>query len=314
LETAAAQRPPWGDIPEEVIDWARAAFASCNEDVTATLSRVPNIAEEALDLRFIAKLSEFAIPRVLGGGWTVQIDTHFLGGGHHLGTWEVADIGIIVRVRDPAGVRSRKVALLQSKRLYPIRGTVREETASDYLTGMARLDDPEDELVSIARRRTFTFTSSSRYRQLDRRGHQIGAIDNYERNAGLRVYYHLYNPWQVPYRQQVPLVEYVRHDGPPELGARVVPAASVHGVLGTVKHREPSLGDIGEIADVPRYGWPLESFVAEELLRCREGDVVPDRSDTRLRRLFGERTGPIAAAIAITIEAPVALAEAGVGG
>lgn len=307
MELTAAPRPPWSAIPSEVIDWARAAFASCNEDASALITRVPNISEQSLDHRLIAKLDDFAIPRVVAGGWTVEIETHFLGGGRHFGTWEVADIGIIVRVRDPSGVRIRKVALLQSKRLYPVRGTVREETVSDFVTGFARLDDPEDELVSIARRRTYNFTLNSRYRELDRHSQQINVINDYERDAGLTVYYHFYNPWQIPASQRVPVREHVRHAGQPELGIRVVQAALVHNALGSIRHREPSLAEIGQVDGIPRFGWRLEKFVADELLGCREGDEIRSSSDVRLRRLFGERTGPIAAAIGVTLESPAVL-------
>lgn len=275
--------PPWSLIPSEVIDWARTVFGACNEETSALLTRVPNISEESLDHQFIAKLGEFSIPRAVAGGWVVDVETHFLGGGRHFGRWEVADLGIIVRVRDPSGVRFRKVALLQSKRLYPLRGGVREETASDFITGFARLDDPEDELVSIQRRRTYNFTPKSRYREIDRHGRQIGVIDSYVRDAGLSVYYHLYNPWQVPATQRVPVSDYARPEGLPELGSRVIPAELVHDVLHGISHREPTLGEIGEIKDVPRFGWRLESFVADELLGCRQGDsfrvaAMPDSS------------------------------------
>ncbi len=295
---------PWASLPIEVIEWARAAFSECNRESTAAISQAPNLPEPALDQGWIASLAKYAVPRVVGPGWIVRIDTHFLGGGHHFGSWEVADIGIIVRLRDPSGTWVRKVALLQSKRLYPTRGTVRQETQSDYLIGFARLDDPEDELLSLAKRRTYSFTHRSRYRELVRGSHQVGAIQAYEREAGLKVYYHLYNPWQVPFSQRVPVSEYVRREGLPELGIRVVPAALMHDLLGSISRAEPSLGDLLDTIELPPFGWRLEAFVADELLTCREGDSVPDRNDVRLRRLFGERTGPIAAAIAMTLEAP----------
>lgn len=300
---------PWGAIPPEVIDWARAVFAGCNRRTTETLSMSPNTSEATLDQAWIAQLASYSVPRVVGPGWVVKIDAHFLGGGRHFGSWEVADIGVLVLLRDPNGIRGRKVALLQSKRLYPTSGTVREETLSDYVIGFARLDDPEDELISLGVRRTFSFNLKSRYKMLVRDSSQHRAIDGYQADPGLKVYYHLYNPWQVPFRQRVPIAEYVSREGLPELGVRVIPASLMHGVLHETKSPEPSLGDLSSLPIVPDFGWRLETFVADEVLACREGDSIPGRDDVRLRRLFGDRTGPIAAAIAITIEAPDTLAQ-----
>jgi hypothetical protein len=304
MRAGDAPSAPWKAIPPEVIEWARAVFAGCNQRTTETLSMSPNTSEATLDQTWIAHLASYSVPRVVGSGWVVRIDAHFLGGGRHFGSWEVADIGILVLLRDPSGVRSRKVALLQSKRLYPVSGTVREETLSDYVIGFARLDDPEDELISLGVRRTFTFNHKSRYKMLVRDGSQHRAIDGYQKDPGLKVYYHLYNPWQVPFRQRVPIAEYVSREGLPELGVRVIPATLMHGVLHGTKSPEPSLGDLSSLSTVPDFGWRLETFVADEVLACREGDSIPDRDDVRLRRLFGDRTGPIAAGIAITIEAP----------
>jgi hypothetical protein len=66
------------------------------------------------------------VPRTLTSGWTVRIATHYLGGGRHYGEWngwerrwEVADIGVLVMFREAGKLRRTKVALLQSKRLYP---------------------------------------------------------------------------------------------------------------------------------------------------------------------------------------------------
>jgi hypothetical protein len=59
---------------------------------------------------------------------------------------------------------------------------------------------------------------------------------------------------------------------------------------------------------LPSYGWRLEEFVCDELLACREGDRFNSPGDYKIERLFYRRTGAIAAAISVTIEAPDAVA------
>ncbi len=90
------------------------------------------------------------------------------------------------------------------------------------------------------------------------------------------------------------------------LGVRIVPAQAIHRLLVSKdKGYRPSLSDIVSSSDVPaRYGWPLETFVADEFLGCKEGGRFKTIGDDTIQALFYRRSGPIAAAIAITIEAP----------
>ena len=52
------------------------------------------------------------------------------------------------------------------------------------------------------------------------------------------------------------------------------------------------------------HGWRIETFVADELLRCRQGRLFENAQDTVLSRLLYGRTAPIAAAILVTIDLP----------
>jgi hypothetical protein len=115
-------------IPHDVRGWVRQAFADCNARVAKTISDTPTTHEVALDMTFIhpALCWIGRVPRTLTSGWTVRIATHYLGGGRHYGEWngwerrwEVADIGVLVMFREAGKLRRTKVALLQSKRLYP---------------------------------------------------------------------------------------------------------------------------------------------------------------------------------------------------
>ena len=86
-------------LPADVIAFLRSVFSDANLRVTRKISRMPSIHETALDLSFIEVLSNYTAPIRLGSGWLVRIDTHYLGGGRHFGSWEVADIGVIVQFR-----------------------------------------------------------------------------------------------------------------------------------------------------------------------------------------------------------------------
>lgn len=71
----------------------------------------------------------------------------------------------------------------------------------------------------------------------------------------------------------------------------------------------PSLADTRDLlarhpngADL--LGWRLEHFMADLLLGYREGRRFGDTDHEALDALFYRRSGPIAATIAVTIEAP----------
>ena len=50
-------------------------------------------------------------------------------------------------------------------------------------------------------------------------------------------------------------------------------------------------------------GWTLPEFMADELVACREGYRY-EESDDAIFTVFNRRSGAIAAAIALTLEAP----------
>src|SRR5262245_56370190 len=97
------------NLPEEIIDWFREVFSECNQRIARKLCLVPSSPEESLDMTFVEHFTQFGAPRRFGSGWTVRIDTHFLGGLRHwYRRWEIADIGLLVHYR-------RGGKLLQSK-------------------------------------------------------------------------------------------------------------------------------------------------------------------------------------------------------
>jgi len=294
------------DVPQDVVEWLKAVFRDCNERITEKLGNNPNAPEESLDLTWIEHLSRYSSPVTLASSWSVKIEAHYLGGLRQFYRWEIADIGVLLFTRSGGQIERSKVALLQSKRLYPTNMRVTEEGKIDYEIGFARLADPEDLGRAIAVEAEFRFNEGCRYGAIIPFSAQVKAIKEYETKSKLPVYYQLYNPWMLPFVQRVPLSTYAAPSGPMTLGVRIVPAQAIHRLLVSKdKGYRPSLSDIVSSSDVPaRYGWPLETFVADEFLGCKEGGRFKTIGDDTIQALFYRRSGPIAAAIAITIEAP----------
>src|SRR5882724_1446513 len=287
------------NIPSDIVEWVRDVFSGCNYRITEKLSNNPNLPEESLDLTWIEHFSRFASPVTLASNWTVKIESHYLGGLRHFQRWEVADVGVLLFVRSGGRIIRSKVALLQSKRLYPSNNRVREEHRIDYEAGFARLADPEDLARSIAVQAEFEFTPECQYGALVTGSDQVKAIGAYERENKLSIHYQLYNPWAVPFMQRIPLSSYGPPEGEMTLGVRVVPAARMHQFLATrVDGHRPTLSEVHAILGVENQpGWPLEDFAADLFLGCKEGNLFENIGDARIQNLFYRRTGPIAAAV-----------------
>jgi hypothetical protein len=292
-------------IPEDVTEWVRIVFRECNERITEKLSNNPNLPEESLDLTWIEHLSQYASPVTLSSSWTVKIETHYLGGLRHFHNWEIADIGVLIFFREAGALNRSKVALLQSKRLYPSNNTVQEEDRIDYEIGFARLADPESLQQSVAVEAEFQFDDACRYGALAAKSEQVKAIASYQKQNKTPIYYQFYNPWRLPFTQRIPLSQFKRPAGKLRLGTRVIPARDVHTLLARyVAGQKPTLAELKDLCPDHSYGWPLEHFVADLLLGCVEGSIFKDISEERIQNLFYRRSGAISAAIAISIEAP----------
>lgn len=292
-------------LPSDVLEWLRMVFRTCNERITTKLSNNPNIPEEQLDLTWIEHLSQYSSAIRFPSAWTVRIDTHYLGGLRHYYRWEIADVGLLVFFRQGGVIERSKVALLQSKRLYPSKGSVEEESKVDYEVGFGRLADPEVLARSIGIEAEFQFNDASRFGALIAGSDQVQSIDAFEEQNDLKVYYQLYNPWRLPFVQRIPLQGYSVPEGDIEMGVRVIPAPIVHSLLGKRKGARPKIGQLADLgAKIPAFGWQLETFIVDEFLACREGSVFGSVGEGRIQNLFYRRSGPISAAIAVSIEAP----------
>ena len=175
-------------LPPDVIAYVRRVFRACDRELSLRIARVPNVHETSLDMALIDKLAEFASPALVAPNWSVRIDTHFLGGRRHFHSWEVADIGLLVFVRLGKRVHAKKVALLQSKRLFPSSGGSLDTVAKDdYYIGFGRLLPSEESTVALAKPTTYKFSANSKYKSLHAANHPTAApATAAQRKPGLR--------------------------------------------------------------------------------------------------------------------------------
>jgi hypothetical protein len=265
--------------------------------------------EEALDQQVVTALDGVGSRIMPNSGAAVGIETHWLGGRRHYGNWEIADIAVAVIVRRVGMLAARKVALLQSKRLYPRELSVREEDLYDYMEGIARLIEIEEGVATLTVARSFSFAEDCVYGQIAAAGDQSKRIESYVAARAIPVYYSLYNPATVPMASTVPQI----NTGAPlpavEVGCRVLTIADVHGALSCMPAgQRPRFVDLvraapaGDDDPFATHGWRLEDFIADEVLKCREGRLFERTQDQDLDRLLRARTAPISAAIVVTID------------
>lgn len=294
-------------IPEPALNWVRGVFAFVNKQVTKTLSLIPTHHEPELDMQVIAALNQ--APAVTDvSGWTVYIQTHFLGGRRHFYNWEVADIGLLVIFRDRGKVLRIKVGLLQSKRLYPREVHELPNNRERFRIGFATLLENPEAFRTLAAGRKFSFTKQSKYLAITKGSDQQRVLKEYEKLSGIPVYYLLYNPVKLPWSATVPTIKVPRMPAV-KVGCRVVRAKALDSaIVNQPDGYNPMYADIASLSapfkGLHKGGWTFEHFVADELLRCREGHIATDETDHVLEELFYRRSGPISAAIAITIETP----------
>ncbi|MCX7367026.1 MAG: hypothetical protein NTV97_35160 [Alphaproteobacteria bacterium] len=287
----------------------RATFERANNKVAQALARQPSMHEEMLDHILVAELAASPPTFFANSRTAIAIETHWLGGRwmHH--RWEIADIAIFVSPRGQGQLLMRKVALLQTKRLYSHELAGTEIEPHDYMIGIGRLADRVDPQVPLSSQRSFCFNDQSKHQQLQSDSHQVGAIDEYSNWRNIPVYYGLYNPIAVPYAAMYPMVSQSTPTEVNVVGCRVIPATSVHTLLhAKAGNWSPTYKDLTfptrfDAADVNSiHGWRIERFMADEVLNCRQGRLFEDTRDPNLRGLLYERGAPIASAIAITID------------
>jgi hypothetical protein len=293
-------------FPESVHKYVEAVFASANRRVCEKIMRVPNCSEPSLDTTFVEAISQFGGPQIVEPGWAVRIDVHFIGGLRHWRQWEIADIGLMVFARKGTSVVTKKVALLQSKRLYPKSGAIHEESLEDYRIGMGNLLPSQSSSQSLSLNHTFEFSNDSKYRALSVKDDQYHLIDQFESSSDLPVEYLFYNPWSMDAAYSFPLGIGQTLGSESNGGCRVVPATILREAMNAKrKGYSPSFLDITSAmaeASPNQAGWRVEHYVSDHVLRCKRGKIFEGLNQENIFNLFNRRSGPIAAALSITIE------------
>lgn len=193
-------------------------------------------------------------------------------GGTYWGKWEIADIGLLIVFRRSGHVIGTKLALLQSKRLYPEEAEVEQDIHGiDYMVGFGRLLESDSEYRSLVKPRTFHFTERSKYQALEYGGKQYKAVLDYTAKHKIPVHYQLYNPATVPSAAELPAA--VTGDALlPELRVccRVVNAATLDARLrrsGLANAARPSFSQIAGATDkLDDDFWTLHNFVVDLVL------------------------------------------------
>jgi len=166
------------------------------------------------------------------------------------------------------------------------------------MIGFGRLMQGDDEELEAMRDRQFGFRDGSRYRALQVGNDQYVAIRKYEEEYGIPVHYLLYHPLTMPWAQVIPVREEPQPMPDCQVGARVLLATDLRRAMDDQgSGSSPTFAQLGALQH-----WRLEGFVTGELLGCRQGYRAAGPNDRGLRRVFGLRNGPIAAAISITID------------
>jgi hypothetical protein len=197
---------------------------------------------------------------------------------------------------------AKKIGLLQSKRLYPENNDVEEDDEIGFLYGMNAFIRREGLQAVGALHRQYAFTEACNYGAIHVGSDQIASIDRINRDFGKVAYYLLYNPHVVPLSINYPLQARIRVDEP-GIGCRVLDADKVHLALsGLSEGATPTFAMISRAN--AGTGWALEVWAADMLLTCQVGQQFDDTRDTQVRSLLERRSGPIGAALAVSITLP----------
>ena len=298
-------------IPADVIDWLRDQFKHCNETVSQKLSKIPTFHETLYDQSLIEFLSTVSAPRRLPSGWLVRIETHFLGGRSFFHNWEIADIGILITFRAGGRVIKTKLALLQSKKLYPNEQKLirTQQLEHDLAIGFGRLLTPQAVFQNETAKRHFTLTKDSRYKSLRVGGQQDQRIAAYEGEFSIPVHYLFYNPLDLPWTVAFPVEAQTSSRHACKVGCRVIRATDVRALVKPKQKLTPKYSDLSTLANPQpsvtfNAGWSLEDFVVNLVIGCLEGHSYEGSGGELVRNVFYRRSYPISAAFSVSISSP----------
>ena len=294
-------------LPADVKSFMDDLFSNCNFQITKLLSTFPNTHEETLDQLLVSNLAQMQGPVKLGSNWVIRLDAHFIGGGRHYRTWEVADIGLMVIFRKNGKIVRSKLAFLQSKRLYA--STQKHKPIDPYYRmGMGRLLVTDDEHEELIAKKTIKFSKACRYKAFKAADTQHDAMEGFANKHGVKLYYLFYNPAALPWSIDSP-VEQAPYIEKNEVGCRVVPMDLLDSSSNLFQSaRSPSYEGIEHAVkdkldgDDMDAGWRLEYFVNDLFIACKEGVIDDTPNFEMLHSLMSQKSSPISSAISITFD------------
>ncbi len=262
----------------------------------------PNLLEDGYDIR--------AIQELLGHkdvATAMIYDAHFIGGGRHYRTWEVADIGLMVMFRRNGKIIRSKLTFLQSKKLFASSLQLRSYDPY-HRHGMGRLLVTDEEHIELVKPRLLKYSEASKYKAFKIGSEQEEAMSEFSTRHNVPLHYLLYNPCLIPWQIQTPV------EGLPEItenkvGCRVIPKALVDEILGdALKNSSPSYRDMktGFKKAFPETqsdaGWRMENFICDLFMGGPEG-VIDDSPNFELMiNIMSRKSSPISSALSITFD------------
>ncbi len=297
---------PGLSLPAQVTEFLTSLIAECNRRISFQLATFPNAHEEALDLMLISHFASMQGAIRFGSHWTVRIDAHYIGGGRHYRTWEVADIGLMAIFRRGGKIQRSKLTFLQSKKLYasPLKA---QEFDPYHRQGMGRLLVTEEEHEKLVQPKLLKYSEASRYKALQLGSEQQEAMHAFSKRFGIGIHYLLYNPSVIPWQIQTP-VEQVPSIVENKVGARVIPKRLVDTMTGKEKGYSPSYADISNVfakafadsSDIA--GWRIEGFICDRFINGDEGLVDESPNFQTMIGLLNQKSSPISSALSITFD------------
>ena len=135
---------------------------------------------------------------------------------------------------------------------------------------------------------------------------QYQAIAAYEEHHRLDVHYLLYNPWSIDTSYSFPRHGKLALGPPANGGCQVVAGAALRAAMASKPAGySPTFAELSQTSNLPlpgSGGWRLENFISNLLLKCKQGNLFESLDQENIFALFNRRSGPIAAAVAVTIE------------
>jgi len=307
LELVPPSDRPDLTLPHEVQEFLLHLFSECNRRISFQLSTFPNAHEEALDLLFISHFAHMQGAIKFGSKWTLRIDAHYIGGGRHYRTWEVADIGLMVIYRKRGKITRSKLTFLQSKKLYasPLKYVPIDPY---YRAGMGRLLVTEAEHQELVEPKLLKYSETSKYKALKMKSEQQAAMHSFSSRFGIKLHYLLYNPSLIPWQIKNP-VEALPVITENKVGCRIVPKPLLDKTLGNKGvNYSPSYKDIKDAfktefsGSESDGGWRMEHFINDLFIGGNEGMVDDSPNFETMISLLSQKSSPISSALSITFD------------